>query len=372
MNKKQKLILGIGTPLVIIALIVICIFLYQPIKICNQILPYSKDNYCVAVSFKLPKIRKQCKLKYSLLDKVVLTQIFTNIKDFRANTDKDYIDELLAPDVIGDLDKRNAKIDEMVQNYIKALEEAIEANKYHAKQLKSQSNTLDFWNNALTNLNLEYGESITAELEENLRKAKEEGIFDTDIATRLRKFRALGTPYCEISSLGEITDCSGQYVGTVENVFKPLGSNNQSDTKKSEKKDERIIISQAVKAYHDALAKETAKVMNVSVDCAHKYNEILNTEGYENGQSISACTQAEIQSITAYRNKDVEFNGLVEPLYSNAGMPKSLVLKGVSIMCFEKANIEDNSYCTPKELDTIKNFFKENADIDWSKETFMY
>lgn len=48
MNKKQKLILGIGTPLVIIALIVICIFLYQPIKICNQILPYSKDNYCVA------------------------------------------------------------------------------------------------------------------------------------------------------------------------------------------------------------------------------------------------------------------------------------------------------------------------------------
>ena len=52
-------------------------------------------------------------------------------------------------------------------------------------------------------------------------------------------------------------------------------------------------------------------------------------------------------------------------------MPKSLVLKGVPIICFEHANIGDNSKCTPKQLDTINQFFKQK-NIDWENEYFDY
>lgn len=53
-------------------------------------------------------------------------------------------------------------------------------------------------------------------------------------------------------------------------------------------------------------------------------------------------------------------------------MPKSLVLKDVPIMCFEKANMRDNSKCTEKQLNTIKEFYKNNHELDWEKEYFEY
>ena len=53
-------------------------------------------------------------------------------------------------------------------------------------------------------------------------------------------------------------------------------------------------------------------------------------------------------------------------------MPKSLVLKDVPIMCFEKANWGDNSSCTKKQLNTIKQFFEENKNINWESEYFEY
>jgi hypothetical protein len=73
---------------------------------------------------------------------------------------------------------------------------------------------------------------------------------------------------------------------------------------------------------------------------------------------------------------DVQYdeNGmtLTDERYGNAGMPKTLVLKGVPILCFEWANIGDESKCTEEQLNTIEAFFKENKNLDWDKEYFEY
>ena len=64
---------------------------------------------------------------------------------------------------------------------------------------------------------------------------------------------------------------------------------------------------------------------------------------------------------------------LTDERYGNAGMPKTLVLKGVPILCFEWVNIGDGSKCTMEQLNTIEKFFRENKEnIDWDKEYFEY
>ncbi len=64
---------------------------------------------------------------------------------------------------------------------------------------------------------------------------------------------------------------------------------------------------------------------------------------------------------------------LTDERYGNAGMPKTLVLKGVPILCFEWVNIGDESKCTMEQLNTIEKFFRENKEnIDWDKEYFEY
>lgn len=63
---------------------------------------------------------------------------------------------------------------------------------------------------------------------------------------------------------------------------------------------------------------------------------------------------------------------LNEPKYGNNGMPKSLLSKGVSIICYEWANLGDDSKCTKKQLNTIETFFENNTDINWTKEHFEY
>lgn len=377
MNKNKKIVLTLSLSIAAVSLITFGGMLYRPVHICKSVMPYADTNYCFAVSRQLPKVRKQCKLKYSLLGNETLTQIFTNIKNFQANTDPNRSLEFTSPEIIGNMDKRNEKIDEMVQGYIKILEDSIEANKYHARYLEKQTNTVDVWNNFEVNLSLAYGQATIEELEEDLKNAKENGVFYAELATRLRQFRALGTPYCEISSLGEITDCKGEYVGTVKDVFKPLGTNNQSGAKKPQEQDERIVIAKAVKDYTTDKAKDTAKEMKVSVDCATKYNDILQSEG-NNRSQLLVCSETENQAIKSYWAKvdkeAQESGGFIdnEPIYGNAGMPKSLVLKGVSIICFEKANMGDNSQCTTKQLNIIEKYFKENTNIDWSKESFTY
>lgn len=73
-------------------------------------------------------------------------------------------------------------------------------------------------------------------------------------------------------------------------------------------------------------------------------------------------------------NVEYDESGMIvgDERFGNAGMPKTLVLKGVPILCFEWANMGDNSRCTEEQLNTIKIFFKEYKNSNWDKEYFEY
>ncbi len=129
-------------------------------------------------------------------------------------------------------------------------------------------------------------------------------------------------------------------------------------------------IENAVNIYHKEQIKDTAKRFGVSQKCAEDYTNVLKIEGYIEGDLL-ACTDNENKAIKKYFH-DLSNQNIPNILYSNNGMPKSLVLKDVPIMCFEKANWGDNSSCTKKQLNTIKQFFAENKNINWESEYFEY
>lgn len=129
-------------------------------------------------------------------------------------------------------------------------------------------------------------------------------------------------------------------------------------------------IENAFNIYHKEQIKDTAKRFGVSQKCAEDYTNVLKIEGYIEGDLL-ACTDNENKAIKKYFH-DLSNQNIPNILYSNNGMPKSLVLKDVPIMCFEKANWGDNSSCTKKQLNTIKQFFAENKNINWESEYFEY
>ena len=345
MNKKY-LCLSILGVILISTILIFAILLIKPVKICNEVLPYAPSNYCIAVSMKLPRIRGKYKLKYSLMDKQNLKQIFVNIRNYQGfinlvNSDvtnpdkvKSKVDEFTSPEMIGNIDKRNQKIDEMVSNFILTcendLEKARKEYRYHNSNMYTNG-----WMNFEHAVGSNMSASTISELKDTIKHAKEDGIFPSDIAQLLREYRALGTPYCEIDSLGKITDCEGHYIGTVSGVFKPLGSKNRVDV--SDKKDKTV--------------KNETEIIKKAVE---QYKKDKATAGEPNIKYEESGMPAE------------------EARYGNAGMPKSLVLKDVPIICFEWANLGDDSKCTKKQLNTIETFFEDNTDIDWSKEFFEY
>lgn len=143
------------------------------------------------------------------------------------------------------------------------------------------------------------------------------------------------------------------------------------------KGNEETIIKNAITEYRKEKNKEEADKYGVSVTCYEKFRPIYMQKGDDVTFDEIPCSQEENLSIINQLSKELEENkggyalDDVELHYGNAGMPKSLVLQGVPIMCFEKANVGDNSKCTQKQLDTINKFFKKN-DIDWNKEYFEY
>ncbi len=141
---------------------------------------------------------------------------------------------------------------------------------------------------------------------------------------------------------------------------------------------EANTIAKAVKAYQKEQIAENAKKFGVSKKCAEDYLNVLKFEGVAEGDFLQ-CTKDENIAIKNYWKKEAEKASnqeytvdYIEPLYTNNGMPKSLVLKDVPIKCFEKANWGDNSSCTKKQLNTIKQFFAENKNINWESEYFEY
>lgn len=159
-----------------------------------------------------------------------------------------------------------------------------------------------------------------------------------------------------------------------ECVYKTLY---EKDAKSYTETDETIIQT-AVNEYKKEKHKEEAIKFGISVACYERFRPIYMQKGDKISLEEIPCSKKEGQSIkNQLRKEEEEFNNReyalddIEVVYGNAGMPKSLVLKGVPIICFEHANIGDNSKCTPKQLDTINQFFKQK-NIDWENEYFDY
>ena len=167
------------------------------------------------------------------------------------------------------------------------------------------------------------------------------------------------------------------FIEPAKRKYSVYEKNEESVETETEKESEESIIKKAVEKYHQEEITERAKEFGVSRKCAEDFLNVLEAEGIVEGD-ILQCTAQENKAIKTYNKRIAdeasEQEGYIDSdaIYGNAGMPKSLVLKGVSIKCFEKANMGDNSRCTNSELKTIKTFFAENKNIDWEKEYFKY
>lgn len=139
------------------------------------------------------------------------------------------------------------------------------------------------------------------------------------------------------------------------------------------------ILENAVNEYKNELIQEKSKEFKVSKKCAEDYLNILKYEGIVDGY-LNECTEKENQSIKDSQKKSIEqaekqnssMTDITEPRWTNNSMPKSLALKGVPIICFEKSNFGDNSKCTNKQLKIIESYYRENNDNYGEDEYFDY
>ncbi len=67
-----------------------------------------------------------------------------------------------------------------------------------------------------------------------------------------------------------------------------------------------------------------------------------------------------IESLQDSRRVD----GIVEPVFTQDCFPKTLHKNGVSKLCFEHANLGQNVFCTPKQLEIIKKYYERGQDKD--------
>lgn len=57
-------------------------------------------------------------------------------------------------------------------------------------------------------------------------------------------------------------------------------------------------------------------------------------------------------------------DGIVEPVYTQDCFPKTLQQSGVSLRCFERANLGQNIFCSKSEIKKIKEYYKKGQDKD--------
>lgn len=111
-------------------------------------------------------------------------------------------------------------------------------------------------------------------------------------------------------------------------------------------------INKAIYVYKIARDKDRAKDYNISLKC---YKDIKDS--FDNYNDSLVCTSEEKRNIFKEMNAVHYLDDA--PRWGNCGMPKPLVLQGVPIMCYEKANMGDNSMCSMKQLKTIENYYKK-------------
>jgi len=76
------------------------------------------------------------------------------------------------------------------------------------------------------------------------------------------------------------------------------------------------------------------------------------------------------ESIKEYDNqikklqKAMTIDGIVEPVYTQDCMPKTLFEKGVTIGCFEFANLGSDDNCTNEQIKLIKEYYEVGYKTD--------
>ena len=57
-------------------------------------------------------------------------------------------------------------------------------------------------------------------------------------------------------------------------------------------------------------------------------------------------------------------DGIVEPVFTQDCFPRTLQKMGVSKACFERANLGQNTFCSKKEFELIKDYYNIGQDKD--------
>ena len=70
-----------------------------------------------------------------------------------------------------------------------------------------------------------------------------------------------------------------------------------------------------------------------------------------------------IFSITSLQESR-KIDGIVEPVYTQDCFPRTLKQNGVTKICFERANLGQNIFCTKSEIKKIKEYYKRGQDKD--------
>ncbi|MCQ2739897.1 MAG: hypothetical protein MJ237_06685 [bacterium] len=66
----------------------------------------------------------------------------------------------------------------------------------------------------------------------------------------------------------------------------------------------------------------------------------------------------EAETLTIEQLQDLRrIDGIVEPVYTQDGMPEILKKRGVTNQCFERANLNQDTYCSASELKLLKNYY---------------
>ena len=68
----------------------------------------------------------------------------------------------------------------------------------------------------------------------------------------------------------------------------------------------------------------------------------------------------ETEALTIEQLQDLRrIDAIVEPVYTQDRLPEILIKKGVTQKCFERANLNQDTFCSASELKMIKNYYKK-------------
>ena len=77
------------------------------------------------------------------------------------------------------------------------------------------------------------------------------------------------------------------------------------------------------------------------------------------------CTFGEKANYTIEQLQDLRrIDGIVEPVFTQDGLPTTLQKKGVTQDCFERANLGDYSNCSVSEIKMIEGYYKKGLHTD--------